>query len=219
MKSKLILVIALIMAIITTVLFRQYVIGIDKKYKEAQKIITIVVPKTDIKKNQLVTKDMLELKEFSSGSVHPQALKKIEDVAGKYAATDLKMGEVLFASRFYDQLKETQVLTRKIQDGYRAVSIAISDVKAVTKMIQPEDRVDVVSTANGQTSIILENVRVLAVGQRLTETQPASNDKNATNTDYGTITLELAPADIVKIINADEIGNIKFILRGQLTTK
>ncbi|MGE5629006.1 MAG: Flp pilus assembly protein CpaB [Solirubrobacterales bacterium] len=213
MKSKYILIVAFIMAIITAVLFRQYVVGIDKKYKASQKIVSIVVPKVNIQKNQLVTKEMLEMKEFSAGSIHPDALKKISDVAGKYATTDMKIGEVLFASRFTDQFKEDKLITRKIQDGYRALSIAVTDVKAVTKMIQPEDYVDVVSTANGQTNIILSNVRVLAVGKRLTETELNSKDNNA---DYGTVTLELSPGDAVKIINSDETGNIKFILRGQL---
>lgn len=218
MKSKYILIVALIMAIATTVLFRQYVVSVDKKYKDAQKIISIVVPKVDIKKNQLVTKDMLELKEFSSGSVHAQAIRKIEDAAGKYAVTDMKAGEVLFASRFTDQFKENQAITLKIRDGNRAVSIAVNDIKSVSKLIEPEDYVDVVKTANGQTSIILENVRVLAVGKRLTSTTATTaKDANAAAAaDYGTVTVELNPTDIVKIINADETGNVKFVLRGQL---
>ncbi|MEQ8156625.1 MAG: Flp pilus assembly protein CpaB [Clostridiaceae bacterium] len=215
MKSKYILIVAFVMAIITTILFRQYVVGLDKKYKEAQNIISIVVPKVDIKKNQLITKDMLEMKDFSAGSIHAQALKNIEDVAGKYAVTDLKAGEMLFASRFTDQFTESQDITRKIKAGYRAIAIEVSDKKAVGKLIQPEDYVDVVSTVDKQTSIILQNVRVLAVGKSLTEVSASSTDEN-TSYDYGTVTLELTPEDAVKIVNADEAGNIKFMLKGQL---
>jgi len=214
MKSKYILIFALIMAIITTVSFRQYVVNMDNNYRAAEKMISIVVPKVDIKQNQLVTKDMLEIKDFSAGSVLPDALKNINDAAGKYTTADLKAGEVLYASRFTNQFAESQVITRKIHDGQRAVSIGVSDVKAVSKLIEPEDYVDVISTANGQTSIILQNVRVLAVGKSLTETA-TTTDKNASS-DYGTVTLELNPNDVVKIINADETGNIKFVLRGQL---
>ncbi len=213
MKTKLILIIALIMAIITTVLFRQYVINLEKKYRSQNNIITIVVPKVDIKKNQLVSKDMLEFKEVSSSSVHPQALKKFEEVVGKYAVTDIKSGEVLLPLRFTDQYSENQTITRKIQSGNRAVSIGVSDVKAVSKLIEPEDYVDVIYTVNGQTSILLENIRVIAVGKSLIQSTK-SKDNNAE--DYGTVTLEVSPTDAVKIINADETGNIKFVLRGQL---
>ena len=69
MKSKYILVIALIMAIVTTVLFRQYLVSMDKKAKAANKTITVVVAKVDIQANQLVTREMLEQKELSAGSL------------------------------------------------------------------------------------------------------------------------------------------------------
>lgn len=226
MKSKYILIAAIIMAIITTVLFRQYIVNLDKKYKESQKIISVVVPKADIKKNQMVTKDMLELKDFNAASVHPQAVRKIENIAGQYALVDMKAGEVLFVSRFTNQFKETEQITRKIKDGCRAVSIGVTDVESVSSLINPEDYVDVVSTTgdknNPQTVTLLTNVRVLAVGKRITEKDTAvkttdkltQNDKS--NGDYTSVTVELKPDDIVKIVNADEKGDIKFVLRSQL---
>ncbi len=117
MKSKIILVIALVMAVITTILFKNYLTGLDKKYKERQKQITIVVPKADIKKNQKVTKENFELKEFSADSIHAEAIKNIEAIEGNYALVDMKAGEVLFASRFVNQVQESELITRKIKDG------------------------------------------------------------------------------------------------------
>jgi len=215
MKSKFILVIALIMAIITTVLFRQYLVSMDNKAKAANKTVTIVVANVDIKANQKVTGDMLVEKEVSAGSILSDALKKTSDVEGKYAVTDLKAGEVLYPVRFTDLVTEDKDLTLKIAEGARAVSIGVSDVTAVAKMIQPEDYVDIVYTKDGQTNILLENVRVLAVGKILTDA--TTDEKNAETADYGTITLQLYPGDIVKVVNADEVGALKFVLRGKLT--
>jgi len=110
---------------------------------------------------------------------------------------------------------EDKDLTLKIAEGARAVSIGVSDVTAVAKMIQPEDYVDIVYTKDGQTNILLENVRVLAVGKILTDA--TTDEKNAETADYGTITLQLYPGDIVKVVNADEVGALKFVLRGKLT--
>jgi pilus assembly protein CpaB len=219
MKSKYILIIALIMAIITTVLFRQYMISVDNKYKKTNQIVAVVVPKVDIKANQKITSEMLETKEVSSGSILTDAVKKTSDVEGKYATTDIQKGEVLYPTRYTSQYQEDKVLTRKITDGYRAVSIGVTDVKSVNKMIEPEDRVDVVYTLNGQSSVILENVRVLAVGTQLANTEAnntTSSDK--ASEDYVTITVELSPADVVKLVNADETGEIKFVLRGELAS-
>jgi len=214
MKSKFILIIALIMAIITTVLFRQYLVSIDNKARAASQTITVVVAKVDIKANQKVTSDMLESKDVSAGSILSDAIKKNSDLVGKYAVTDLKAGEVLYPIRFTDLVTEDKDLTLKIAEGARAVSIGVSDVTAVAKMIQPEDYVDIVYTINGQTSMLMENVRVLAVGKSLVDTNTSKEDSAAA--DYGTITLQLYPGDVVKVVNANETGSLKFVLRGKL---
>jgi pilus assembly protein CpaB len=212
MKSKFILIIALVMAIITTVLFRQYLVNINNKARAASQTITVIVAKVDIKSNQKVTSEMLETKDVSAGSILSDAIKKNSDVVGKYAVADLKAGEVLYPIRFSDLVTENKDLTLKIAEGARAVSIGVTDVTAVAKMIQPEDKVDIVNTLNGQTSLLLENVRVLAVGKSL-------SDANATadTADYGTITLQLYPGDVEKVVNANEVGAIKFVLRGKHT--
>jgi pilus assembly protein CpaB len=227
MKSKIILVIALIMAVITTFLFKQYITGLENKYKAEQKRITIVVSKTDIKKNQKVTKENLELKEFSADSVHPEAVKKIEDIAGKYALTDIKAGEVLFNSRFTNVFEESELITRKIREGYRAVAIEVNYVESVATLIQPEDYVDVIYTVPDDTNnkkllttTLFENVRVLAVGSRIVE--KTANDTKTDQTkqgdaEYSSVTVELKPEDIIKIVNADQKGNIKFVLRSKIT--
>ena len=223
MKSKTILVIALIMAGITTFLFKQYITGLENKYKSEQKRVTIVVPKADIKKNQKVTEENFELKEFIAVSVHPEAVKKIEDVVGNYALIDIKAGEVLFATRFSNMFEESELITRKIKEGYRAVAIGVNYEESVATLIQPEDFVDVISTtpddANNkklQTTTLFKNVRVLAVGKRIVEKDKNTNtstDKTVKEeVEYSCVTVELKPEDIMKIVNADESGNIKFVL-------
>jgi pilus assembly protein CpaB len=166
------------MALVTTVLFNNYLKQLDKKYKKNENKISILVAKQFIGKNEKITKDMLQLKEFSSDSVQPEAIKKIEDVEGKYALVDIQEGEALLPFRFTNQFEEEQVITRKIRDGYRAVSVEVNLVESVSNLVQPEDYVDVVFSENTgaegvrkivDTQPILENVRVLAVGKRLKE--------------------------------------------------
>lgn len=218
MKSKIILIFALIMAIITTLLFRQYLISVDNKARAASQTITVVVAKIDIKSNQKITSEMLETKDVSAGSVLSNAIKKTSEIEGKYAVTDLKAGEVLYPVRFTDQFTEIQDITKKIAEGARAVSIGVSDVTGVAKMIQPEDYVDIYNTTkDGQTNLLVENVRVIAVGKSLSDQNSSSKDADSTNAnDYGTITLQLFTWDIPKVVNAEQNGYIKFVLRGKL---
>lgn len=230
MKSRMILILALIMALITTFFFSRYIKGLDEKYKENDKRVSVVVAKQPIAKNQRVTKEMLEIKDLSIDSVHPEAVKNAVDIEGSYALTDIKQGEVLFASRFTNQFKETELVTRKIREGLRAVSIEVNFVESVSNLIEPEDYVDVVfseklgtsgAAVQVSTQILLQNVRVLAVGTRITLSEGQSSSEKvkvevSNEAEYVSVTLELKPEDTARIINADERGNLKLILRSKV---
>ena len=226
MKSRNILILAIIMAVITTVLFNKYLKELDEKYKKNDNKISIVVPRVPINKNQKITKEILEFIELETESVHPEAIKTMEEIEGRYALTEMKKGEVLFSDRFLDQFKEEKLVTRKIREGYRAVSIEVNIVESVTNLIEPEDNVDVIFSEEIEqdglekkvnTEILLENIRVLAVGKRLNEKEDikATDDKDD-KVEYISVTLELKPQDIVKLINADERGSIKLTLRSKI---
>lgn len=230
MKSRNILILALIMALVTTFFFAKYLRDLDKKYKKNDNKISVVVPKQIIKKNQKVTKDMLEIRDLSVDSVHADAVKTMEEIVGSYALTDMLQGEILFVSRFANQFKESEVVTRKIREGLRAVSIEVNFVESVSNLIEPEDYVDVVfseklrtdgTSITVATQIIFENVRVLAVGKRISAKEEQSVSENGAtieeNTaEYISVTLELKPADAARLINNDERGNLKLILRGNV---
>lgn len=238
MKSKFILIIAIVFAVVTTVLFSNYLKSLDDKYKKDNNLVQVVVFKQDIKKNQLVTKDILELKSYSSSAVLPEAIKNIKDIEGSYTLIDIKAGEMLYKDRFSDQSKEKELLTRKIGKDNRAVSIGVTYVESVSTIIEPEDYVDVIysfketsGSSNGKftTSTILENIRVLAVGDRISEpsitTAVAANTaKNAGQSNggqakYTSVTLELTPKQAEQITNAEENGDLKFVLRSKYDQK
>jgi len=232
MKSKFILAIAIIFTVVTTILFSNYLKDLDKKYKSDNNLVQVVVLKQDIKKNQVVNKDMLELKSYSANAVLPEALKDTKGIEGSYALVDMRAGEMLFADRFTTQTKEKEILTRKIGKGNRAVSIGVTYVKSVSTIIEPEDYVDIIYSkkdTNGTftTSTLLENVRVLAVGQRIAEPQNSASDtaktvvQGSSNNDsgqarYSSITLELNPKQVEQVTNAEMTGDLKFVLRSKL---
>jgi pilus assembly protein CpaB len=233
MKSKYILIIAIMLAAVTTLMFGKYLKDLDKKYTSGKSLVQVVVLKQDIKKNQKISSDLLELKSYHSGSVLPDAVKKVQDIEGSYALIDMRAGEVLYPSRFLNQVKEKELIARKIKEGYRAISIEANFVESLSTMIEPEDYVDVLFSEKIATGIntiaLLENVRVLAVGKRIVESSAGSTvgevkeaaeaDSKSDQSTYNSVTLELNPAQIRAIVNADERGNIKFVLRSKLEQK
>lgn len=231
MKSRNILILALIMALVTTFFFSRYLTQLDKKYKSNDNRVSVIVAKVPIIKNQRVSSEMLESRDLPADSVHPEAVRLMEDIEGSYALTDMKQGEILFASRFTNQFEETELVTRKIREGMRAVSIEVNFVESVSNLIEPEDYVDVVfsekvgtggSTVQVSTQMLLQNARVLAVGKRIItreeqrKSQSSEDKEGGDEMEYVSVTLELKPEDAARLINSDERGNLKLILRSKV---
>jgi len=113
-------------------------------------------------------------------------------------------------------------MAAQLEPGYRAVAIQISRETAAGGYIQPNDRVDVIVTSRsrgedsggGETvnsSIVLEDVRVLALGET-TQTQTEGEAPQAI--DAGVAVLELTAEDARVLALADELGALNLALRG-----
>lgn len=58
-----------------------------------------VFAKVRISRNTVITGDMLEIKEIGAGSVHPNALRDMENAVSKRAGMDIEAGEMLLGSK------------------------------------------------------------------------------------------------------------------------
>ena len=113
-----------------------------------------------------------------------------------------------------------------IDAGYRAVSVQITDVNAVSGLIQPGSHVDVLFTRPGSmaeaiTSTILQNVRVLAIGRTLSvapTTAAAATDVKTAPTKATAATLVVTPQEAQKLELAKNEGKISLTLRNPLDT-
>ena len=101
-----------------------------------------------------------------------------------------------------------------IPPGMRAVSVRVSDVIGVVGFVMPGTRVDVLlltgnptSGSEEQTTTVLENVAVIASGQKLDR----SSSGEPQNTPV--ITLLVSPEDAKKLTLACSKGRIRLILR------
>ena len=102
-----------------------------------------------------------------------------------------------------------------LEEGKRAVTVRVDDVRGVAGFVLPGDRVDVVlirtisrpsGPADNISDVLLQNVKVLAVDQVLNERQEAATIAKA-------VTLEVATDQAQKIILATNIGKLSLILR------
>ena len=105
-------------------------------------------------------------------------------------------------------------LSALLEEGKRAVTVRVDDVRGVAGFVLPGDRVDVVlirtnseGPARGKFSdVLLQNVKVLAVDQLANERQEKATVVKA-------VTLEVETDQAQKILLATDIGKLSLILR------
>jgi pilus assembly protein CpaB len=105
-------------------------------------------------------------------------------------------------------------LSSTIEDGKRAVTVRVDDVRGVAGFILPNDHVDVVliRSANNParresySDLLLQNVKVIAIDQVAAEQKERPSVAKA-------VTLEVTPPQAQQIALATEIGTLSLILR------
>ncbi len=106
-----------------------------------------------------------------------------------------------------------------IPPGMRAVAVRVNDVVSVAGFVQPGTRVDVLLTGNvagsgeRQTTTVLENVAVIAVGKSLLERLGVGEQSAPV------ITLLVSPDDAQRLALAGQEGRIQLALRNPLDTR
>lgn len=220
MRSKIVLILALFMGLTTTFLFYNYMDNLNKDASINQNTVDIVVAKESIKKNQIISSNMIIKKSVLQKSVHPQTIIDPKEAMGLYATTDLVPDEPLLKHHLQSQQEENLFVSKKIAPGHRAVSIGVNFVQSVSNLIEPGDFVDVIFSEvikrNGEqdqiiTHMLLENVPVLSIGRRMVEAT-----SETPYVEYSSATLELSKEAAVVLVNARERGNIHLILHDKL---
>ena len=105
-----------------------------------------------------------------------------------------------------------------LEEGQRAVTVRVDDIRGVADFILPGDRVDVVllrsETQKGETEnsadVLLQYVKVLAIDQLVNERQ---DQQPAVATVAKAVTLQVSPGQAQKILLAGKIGNLSLVLR------
>ncbi len=157
-----------------------------------------------------------------SDSVMPEDFDRYADAV---VVGTIKAGEQVLRSAV--RVDADTSLAARLQDGRRAVTIAVDDVSSQAGMLQPGDRVDILATLDlprGRATIpLLRAVSILAVGQRSgrgaspAEAQHDDDDLQATsNESFSTITLDVDEPAAIRLIAARQFSALSVALRHDL---
>src|ERR1700686_5196171 len=138
----------------------------------------------------------IRLVTLPQSTVPPGAYTSASQVLGRGAILPMSKGEFILPGKLA-ALNAGAGLPSMIPPGMRAVSVRVNDVVSVAGFVQPGTRVDVMATGtrgggnDRQTTTVLENVAVIAVGKSLDRNASAES----TTTTAPVITLLVSPDD------------------------
>ena len=162
----------------------------------------------------------LRLIDWPAQTALPGSFSRIADCVDRALITAVVENEPILAAKLAP--KEAGAgLPAVIPEGMRAVSVRVDDVVAVAGFVTPGTMVDVQVTAEvpgaaagaGVTNTILQDVRVLAAGQKVEQ------DKEGKPQTVSVVTLLVNPEQANKLTMASTDGRIHLALRNTIDTK
>jgi pilus assembly protein CpaB len=214
-KSVMLLGVAVIIALITSLLVYGYIQRKGSPKEVAVDIQPIVIAAVDLSWGTRITNEMLKKANFLKGSLTTGYFSDPALVVGRVLIYPVKANEPIFESRLAPVEMKAGGVAAVISPKKRAIAVKVDKVIGVSGFIHPGNRVDVLMTlASGRTfdpvtKTILENILVLAVGTETKERR--SSEEKSSPTDV--ITLEVTPEEAEKLALAATEGRLQLALR------
>jgi pilus assembly protein CpaB len=152
-----------------------------------------------------------EVREVPVEFVHPLAAAAADRdlLTAARAAHPLRAGQPLLWSDVADPASFATEMASLVRPNERAVSLRVSEVSGVGRLIRNNDHVDIFGTFDRPdgavvTVPILQNVTVVAVGQSL------HGDSGG---DYATLSVSVSPQEAAMLTLAQETGRLTYVLR------
>jgi pilus assembly protein CpaB len=154
-------------------------------------------------------REMFDIETIEASMAPSNAItsNRLGEMKGRRLKAPLEAGAYLTE----DSLLSNEVagIDGMLEKGKRAVAVNISADKAVGFFVVPGSRVDVVHTVDGKSSVLLENVLVLAID--LNTSRPEDGVPRQVG---GTATLQLEDNEqVLKLATAKEKGSINLVMR------
>jgi pilus assembly protein CpaB len=214
------LAIALVVAfVLSTFVYKQF-----QKASTAKPVDTehVVVAASALPLGTRVDASNLKLIAWPAGQSVAGMFTSIEQCANRALITPVAANEMILDAKLAP--KEAGAgLPATIPEGMRAMSVAVNDVIGVAGFVTPGTKVDVLVTGklagpnrgdeDTITRTILENISVLAAGQKIEQ------DREGKPQTVPVITLLVTPEDAARLAMASTQGKIQLALRNTVDSK
>jgi len=223
-RRSVLLALAIVTALVGTLLIVLYVQGIDSRATQGQELVEVLVAKDVVDAGESVAAaeeaGKFEKTEVRREDLVPGALSSSTSVTGLVATGNIFPGEQLIADKF-GTVGDTQTLV--IPDDKLAISVELTDPERVAGFVNPGSEVAVfvtVSNPKSYTRVLLTRVTVIGVGQTTTTSRTVTDESGAQTIEEipkTILTLALTQKETEKFVWADRFGDLNFALLSDKT--
>ena len=230
MARKKLLIAAVVVGLFAAFLVYLYAQQQDERVEElTANPHQVMVAATDIAPGTPLTEELISTKEVPAQFLPANPLLR-EDLAyylDQPVSGSIDAGDMILTSDFV-VAEVARTLSARVPTGERAMTMAVDAISGVGGLLQPGDRVDILGTfpvgqedelipeAGGRDSIgfvtmtLLQNVTLLAVGQRISDMGDGQYFAG-----YSNVTLSLTPDEAELMIIAQTRGELTLLLRNR----
>jgi pilus assembly protein CpaB len=220
-RRRILLVVAVIVALLGTALVFLYVRGADQRAESRFETVDVLVAVAPIEPGETIddaaASGKLTLQPVAQDYLLPGYQTSVEELSGSVATQRILTGEQIVSDKFGSEVESaTSALT--LPKGQIAISVSLSDTARVAGFINPGSRVAIFlngtdPTGQAYTRLLLNDVQVLAVGSTTT-TQTTTTDAEGTQTveqlPRTLMTLALDQRDAERVLYSQGTGELVF---------
>ena len=218
------MIIGLALAVIVALFFSSYVYRVVQRSSsvKAPEMKKIVVADRAMQLGTRLAPTNLSVISWPGDEPIPGSFSRIEDCVGRALITSISLNEPILEGKLAPR-EAGAGLPATIPEGMRALSVSVNEVVGVAGFVIPGTMVDVLVTGqlpgnkapgeNFITRTVLENVKVLAAGQKVEQ------DRDGKPQTVPVVTLLVSPDDASKLTMASTEGKIQLALRNTIDAK
>jgi pilus assembly protein CpaB len=196
-------------------------LAIEKaRLQPPQEMVEMVVAKRDLRRGDAVGPETMAVRavprEYApGGAVLPS---RFDAVAGARLLVAMKAGEPLLPSALVST--EAQSISSRVKPGVRAMTIAVDEVNALSGMLQPGDRIDLMLSVRPPpvagiaqpeiTRTVMQDVGVMATGR---QSRASIGEEVGGGRPFTSITVEVDPERAQRLVVAQRSGKLTAVLR------
>ncbi len=201
---------------------------LTKKFGAKQRV---VVAAQDIKELETIDETMLQIEEKPVDFIEPLAISDPEQAVGLVSLAPIKKGEQVLQSKVIAPGPVTG-LSLQVSPSKRAISIPVNETNAVAKLLNPGDRIDIITALDvgkgvnqrREVKTLMQDVVILATGARVVNELPIMHERLGRedfiktlrgDLGFNTITIEASPEesqDLIYLLSTSP-GSIFITLR------